>query len=102
MHRIIRDGRVAVVYSPGYGAGWSTWNNDVPGMIFDPGLVDLVLEGNKEKILAYVMLRWSDANILGVDDLAVEWIPEGVDFVINEYDGAETLVFKDRMKWITA
>jgi len=102
MHRVIRDGRVAVVYSPGYGAGWSTWNTGLPDMIFDPGLVDLVLEGNKEKILAYVMLRWSDANILGVDDLVVEWIPEGVDFVINEYDGAETLVFKDMMKWIRA
>jgi len=23
--RVIRDGRVAVVYSPGFGAGWSTW-----------------------------------------------------------------------------
>ena len=102
MHRVVRDGRVAVVYSPGYGAGWSTWNTDLPDMIFDPGLVDLVLEGNKEKILAYVVLRWSDATIMGVDDLAVEWIPEGVDFVINEYDGAETLVFKDMMKWIRA
>ena len=102
MNKVVRDGRVAVLYSPGYGAGWSTWNTNLPDMIFDPGLVDLVLEGNKEKILAYVALRWSDANILGVDDLEVEWIPEGVDFIINEYDGAETLVFKDRMKWITA
>ena len=102
MNKVVRDGRVAVLYSPGYGAGWSTWNTNLPDMIFDPGLVDLVLEGNKEKILAYVALRWSDANILGVDDLEVEWIPKGVDFIINEYDGAETLVFKDRMKWITA
>jgi hypothetical protein len=102
MNRVIRNGQVAVVYSPGYGSGWSTWNTDVPAMIFDPGLVDLVLEGNKEKILAYVMLRWSDANILGVDDLEVEWVPEGVDFIINEYDGAETIVLKDRMKWLRA
>jgi hypothetical protein len=39
---------------------------------------------------------------MGVDDLAVEWIPEGADFIINEYDGAETIVLKDQMKWIKA
>jgi len=71
-------------------------------MVFDPGLVDLVLEGNKEKILAYVILRWSNASLGGVDDLEVEWVPEGVDFIINEYDGAETIVLKDRMKWLRA
>jgi len=102
MNRVIRNGQVAVVYSPGYGAGWSTWNTNVPDMVFDPGLVDLVLEGNKEKILAYVILRWSNASLGGVDDLEVEWVPEGVDFIINEYDGAETIVLKDRMKWLRA
>ena len=102
MHKVIRNGQVAVVYSPGYGAGWSTWNTDLPDMVFDPGLVDLVLEGNKEKILAYVVLRWPDAYTGGVDDFEVEWIPEGADFIINEYDGAETVVLKDRMKWIRA
>lgn len=25
MDKIERDGKVAVLYSPGYGAGWSTW-----------------------------------------------------------------------------
>ena len=25
MNKVIRDGKVAVVVSPGFGAGWSTW-----------------------------------------------------------------------------
>jgi hypothetical protein len=102
MNKTIKDGRVAVVYSPGYGAGWSTWNPGYPEMVFDPGLVDLVLAGNKEKILAYITLKWTDAHMQGVDNLEVEWIAKGVDFIIDEYDGAETIGFKDQMKWIRA
>lgn len=30
MDKVIRDGMVAVIYSPGYGAGWSSWNRDYP------------------------------------------------------------------------
>jgi hypothetical protein len=28
MEKVIRDGKVAVLYSPGYGAGWYSWNRD--------------------------------------------------------------------------
>ena len=35
---------VAVLYSPGFGAGWSTWNREHPDMLFDAGMVDLVLK----------------------------------------------------------
>lgn len=27
MDKVIKDGKVAVLYSPGFGAGWFTWNN---------------------------------------------------------------------------
>ena len=30
MNKLIRDGKVAVLISPEYGAGWSTWNYDLP------------------------------------------------------------------------
>jgi hypothetical protein len=29
MNKLIRDGMVAVLYSPDYGSGWYTWN-EVP------------------------------------------------------------------------
>lgn len=37
------QGEVAVLYSPGYGAGWSTWNPH--DCLFTPEIVQLVLEG---------------------------------------------------------
>ena len=28
MERVVKDGKVAVCYSPGYGAGWSSYADD--------------------------------------------------------------------------
>ena len=49
MEKVIENGQVAVIYSPGFGAGWYTWNqsrfpelNDGTALLFDPILVDLV------------------------------------------------------------
>lgn len=48
--KVIRDGKVAVIYSPGYGSGWSTWSGAskeiIERMIFDPELVALVEKMN--------------------------------------------------------
>ena len=102
MDRVVRDGKVAVLYSPEYGAGWYSWNRDCVDMLFDPGLVDLVREGNAEKILVYVTLRWPGAYTGGLDDLAIEWIPVGSRFIIEEHDGAETVKLQKTIKWIRA
>jgi len=102
MNRVVKDGKVAVLYSPKYGAGWYSWNRDRVDMLFDPGLVDLVLEGNTEKILVYVTLRWPGAYTGGLDDLAIEWIPVGSRFIIEEHDGAETVKLQKTIKWIRA
>jgi hypothetical protein len=32
-------------------------------------------------------------------DLEIEWLPEGTEFVINEYDGSETLEIKSDIVW---
>jgi hypothetical protein len=42
MNKLIRDGLVAVLYSPGFGAGWYSWNSEHPEILFDPALVELV------------------------------------------------------------
>jgi len=102
MNKVVRDGQVAVLYSPGYGAGWFSWNTEYPEIIFDPGLVDLVEQGDKEKILAYVNLKWPDAYTGGLEDLQIEWLPVGTEFVIDENDGAEYIKIKDNVSWITA
>lgn len=39
------DGCVAVLYSPGFGAGFYTWNTTVSkDIVFDPRIVTLVME----------------------------------------------------------
>ena len=44
VNKLIRDGKVAVLYSPNYGAGWFTWNDKYLEILFDPEIVNLVLE----------------------------------------------------------
>lgn len=107
MDKLIRDGRVAVIYSNGYGAGWSTWNSEYgEALIFDPGIADLVLDRVAGKLPqeleAYITLKYPDAYQGGVRNLAVKWVPEGTQFRIEEHDGSETVVLFDDDDWITA
>ena len=102
MEKVIKDGRVAVLYSPDYGAGWYTWNREYPEMIFDPTVVMFVEEGELDKVEAYATLKWPEAYIGGIRDLKVEWIPEGTAFKINEYDGNESIEIRDGNQWIVA
>ena len=103
MEKLIRGNRVAVLYSPGFGAGWYSWNLEHPELLFDPGLADLVDTGAEDdKINAYVSLKWPDIYTGGAEDLRIEWVPIGTEFRIHEYDGAESVECKDKLNWITA
>lgn len=105
MERLIRDGKVAVLVSPGFGAGWSTWAYDdsQEAMLFDPGLVELILrDSTQNEIDSYVAERFPDQYTGGVEQLRVFWVPEGTKFRINEYDGSESLVTIDEEQWFTA
>lgn len=104
MQKLIRDGCVAVLYSPGYGAGWSTWNNEYSDeLMFDPGLVDLIESGAEiEKVEAYATLKWPDIYLGGLDGLTIEWVPQGTAFRVQEYDGAESIEIRDNIAWTIA
>jgi hypothetical protein len=112
MNKVIRDGKVAVVVSPGFGAGWSTWatarggedGEDVTGfMLFDPTLVDMVERGAlAEEIETYVTSMYSDVYCGGADDLTIQWLPVGTAFRIHEYDGSESVEIRDDIQWTIA
>jgi hypothetical protein len=102
MNKVVRDGKVAVLYSPGFGAGWYTWNQEHPELIFDPGIVDLLENNKQEELLAYVTLKWPDLYLGGLDDLTIFWMNQGTQFKINEYDGSESIEFKENIMWLTA
>jgi hypothetical protein len=108
--RYIRDGQVAVLVSPGFGAGWSTWcdYDDRKAVTFDPWIVDILLSdqyNRKEKIdriYAHCAVKYPDMYMGGVNDLTVEWVPQGTLFRIAEYDGSETIELKEADDWIQA
>ena len=103
MEKVIKSGLVAVLISPEFGAGWSTWNHLKPEIIFDPVIVGMVEDGTDSKTIeAYCEAKYPDGYFGGVTDLEIQWIPVGTQFRIHEYDGSETLELKDVLPWITA
>jgi hypothetical protein len=38
----------------------------------------------------------------GLSGLTIEWVQKGLEFMIDEYDGSETLIVKEWIKFITA
>ncbi len=103
MEKLVVDGKVAVLVSRGYGAGWSTWNTEYPGMLFDPEIASMVVNGNDQvKIIKVAQKKYPEGYFGGVDGLSVQWIPVGTKFRVDEYDGAESLEFLNEVEWIVA
>jgi len=94
--RTFKDGNTAVLVSPGFGAGWSTWSNDAreEACVFDSRIVEKVLAGEDvtEEWLKQIWGLDEDDYIgtFGVEDLTVEWVPTGQRFFIEVYDGSES------------
>ena len=100
--KLIRNGQVAVLYSPGFGAGWSTWNQEVPELVFEPVIVDFVEKEQWEELTTYVTLKYPGLYDGGMRDLEIVWLDVGTEFKINEYDGSESIEVKEEMLWLTA
>jgi len=107
--KLIRDGEVAVLYSPGYGAGWSTWCHEDDrircSMLFDPQIADIRDRGTsdwREKAEAIALVKYPEAYIGGLADLRVRWLPVGTQFRVLEYDGDESIEISSEIAWITA
>ena len=92
MKKVLRDGAVAVLYSPGFGAGWSTWNED-QNIMFDSRIVEKVEQGKQAEITTEFMesIGYTECFCGGVDALEVKWVSEGDQFEIREYDGFESV-----------
>ena len=103
MKKMIRKGKVAVLYSTGYGAGWYTWNDDkCTDIVFDRDIVQAVLDKDFEKAKDIVSKKYPDAYLGGVYDLGVAWIDKGSEFEIEEYDGAESIHVIGSRKYLKA
>lgn len=98
MGKLIRDNKVAVLVSPGFGAGWSTWN-DGDDLVFNERIALAVLGESDETPLQAAKAEYPDAYHGGVENLCVEWLEVGTAFQINEYDGSESLEIADSVNW---
>ena len=72
MNKLIRDGKVAVLVSPGHGAGWSTWNAEHEEILFDPAIVEFVEHNRWEELDVYVKLKYPQIYAGGMRDLQIE------------------------------
>ena len=94
IEKVIRDGKVAVLYSPGFGAGWSTWNySNQEILLFSPKVVEMVEAGRRTEIDDEWCLEHLGIDIYtgGSSNLTIEWIQQGEKFTIEEYDGSESI-----------
>jgi hypothetical protein len=103
--RVVRDGRVAVLFSPGFGAGWSTWGTDElrDRLLFDPEVVAWV-EGGKVGPVPDMEAKYGADHFYdgGADDLMIRWVPVGARFRVHEYDGSESVVLFEEEDWVIA
>lgn len=106
MEKVIRNGKVAVLYSPGYGAGWSTWiysgHEGKEKALFCPEIVEWVLNGKKESETPDFQALLGDIYTGGAAKLVVSWVPLGTAFQVDEYDGAESIRIRDMEDWYLA
>lgn len=114
--RYMKDGKVAVLISYGYGAGWSSWNRDHPQLAFDPTIVEMVLKHNElegddriddidrfmQELDSYVEVNYPGTFTGGAYDLDVMWLNPGEKFKITEYDGYESITIASEEKWTIA
>jgi hypothetical protein len=101
MKKTVKDGQVAVLYSPEYGSGWYT-SHHIEELLFDPSIIQWVELEEYDKIKTYMTLRYPDLYLGRVEDLHIRWIPLGTLFKIDEYDGNESISLRDMENWIIA
>ena len=122
---INEDGKVGVLISGGYGAGWSTWadSKDREFFLFDRGLVKLalekeaswisqdnpVIEMNNEELENHLKEAAKFDPFNGIDSYTggwagvyVKWMDQGTEFIVEEYDGSESLRYRDNEDWMSA
>ena len=111
MEKVIKNGQVGVLISPGYGAGWSTWNHDVDPkvMMMDARIIKAwqagrLTEGNVFEVLKELGIIDDDDYVYGggVSSLTLQWVPIGQEFRVVENDGFEYVQEKEEIDWLTA
>lgn len=90
--------KIGIIYSPCFGAGWSTWGQREQAL--DQTLANLIESGAPyADWVTHCEEKWPEEYLGGLDDCVVEWVEEGTLFKIDEYDGSESIMFKEDDSW---
>lgn len=108
MEKVVRDGKVAVLYSPGFGSGWFTWNEKHPGLLYDPAVVAWVEAGKpggdeRTELELYLEDKYPGMYIgSNMAELQIVWLPVNTFFRVTEYDGNEGIEVLKDVTWQVA
>ena len=61
--KVVRDGKMAVLVSPGFGAGWSTWADNKEDAVFAPEVVAWVKAGKPRDVYLKNEDRWGRFSV---------------------------------------
>ncbi len=105
---------IPIIWSPGYGGGWSTWNSNSPACVHDRDVARIITEygvhGDDDGV--FILKSYSEHHALvreaalrnhgegffvSEDRLHVAWVDPGTPFYISESDGAEVLILPKQM-----
>ena len=100
MEKYIKDGKVGVIISPGYGTGFYTGGAPLEA-VFSPSLITMI-ENRDLHGVSRVLQEKYNFYLMYKHDLDVKWIPQGSRFKINEYDGSESIEILNEQKWLIA
>jgi len=88
-----KNGKIGVIISPGFGSGFSTTNDRMMAIDFD--LVEAFLKGDMTRFKYIADEKFGNWYDSGDMRFRVEWVPEGSRFMIQEYDGHESIIILD-------
>lgn len=109
--RYMKDGKVAVLVSPGFGGGWSTWAYGYKEeFALHRSLVEFFLGDSLdslESIVEKISGISADSDEFPLWDSAaeqvrVQWLDPGIRFEIREYDGSESIYTLEEMNLFEA
>jgi len=111
----------AILYSPGYGAGWGTWNNlevayndqliewlvnnidelkDEMNAAGANDRIDISERFDRDDFENFVETLYPQSYYGGLRDLTIYFVPTGSRILIEEYDGSESIEFLDDLPYI--
>lgn len=85
------DGKVAVLYTGSYGAGWYSWNTGNPELLFDKDIVQALLKEDRNAVIKIAAEKYPEMYTGGSGNLCIEWLDPGCCFDITCFDGKEEI-----------